>query len=307
MQLSIIIVSYNTCEITRACLQSIYDSKVELEYEIILIDNASTDGSVEMVQREFTEVKVIANSTNNMFAKANNQGMEIAQGEYFLLLNSDTLVAPGNIEMLYRFIATHSDTVGCVGPQVLNQDGSVQTEGFVLASYCTTLCTIFRSLIVKFPCRIQEKIIPAGHDLISSPGVTRKTGAVCGCCMLIKADLTRRLGGFDERYEFYLEENDLCKMMKSAGYETWVCCDAKIIHLGGGSTASGLWANEVYLKSCVRYYKKHFSCPGAIAYILLNMLYLNAKKAFCRDKNRARHYRTRLDRWAKEYRLVKCV
>lgn len=259
MQLSIIIVSYNTREMTRNCLRSIQDAKIQLAYEIILVDNASSDGSAEMVQAEFPEVRLIVNDTNNMFAKANNQAMAFAQGKYFMLLNSDTLVKPGNFEKLYEFLDAGQPRIGCVGPLILNQDRSVQNDGWALPSVRDALSSVFSILIKWLPSGVLRKMVPPGHDLVKVPGEDAEVGWLIGCCLMFPAQRIREIGGLDETFKFYSEDVDFCCQLKKRGYETWLCYGAEIVHLGGGSTKDPVWSNEMFMRGKALYFNKHFT------------------------------------------------
>lgn len=279
IQLSVIIVSYNTKEITRNCLQSIRNSKLQLEYEIILVDNASSDGSVQMVREEFPEVRLIANETNNMFAKANNQAMQVAKGNYFLLLNSDTIVKPGNIEKLYTFIDSHQPKVGCVGPLVLNMDGSVQSEGEDLPSIRSAFCTVFGGLIKWLPFGIRKIFVSPGHKLVRERRSAR-VGWVLGCCFLVPRARFDEFGGLDETFKFYSEEVDFCCQLNRKGYETWLYRDATIFHLGGGSTADVQWGSEMLLSGRILYLKKNHTNFSIRVMLNLYIGYFGVRK-FC--------------------------
>lgn len=130
MKLSIIIVSYNTKNILDECLSSIYNSKIRDSFEIIVVDNCSKDGSVEMLESKYPDVILVNNDVNNLFAKANNQGAKIAKGEYLLLLNSDTIVYDDNLQKMVDYFDTLDSNVICIGPKILNRDKSVQSKGF---------------------------------------------------------------------------------------------------------------------------------------------------------------------------------
>jgi len=286
MDLSIIIVSYNTCEITRNCLQSIRDSNLQLSYEVIVVDNASTDGSVEMIEQEFPEIILIKNSTNNMFAKANNQGMKIARGDYFLLLNSDTIVTPGNIEKMFYFISAHSNKIGCVGPKVLNSDGTVQSEGKPLYSVENAFCDMFSPILIKLPFFLKKHLIPPGNKLSDKSPLRRPTGWVSGACMMVSAKAARAVEGFDEEYFFYGEEVDFCQCLKKAGYAIWVLTDAEIIHLNGGSTASdSKKKQDNILNSRAMFCQKHFSRPALFLYFFIYLTGYKLGSYFGQDKD----------------------
>lgn len=128
IDLSIIIVSFNTKKILKDCINAVIETTMNKDYEIIVVDNASADGSVEMIEMDFTDITIIKNTENLGFAKANNQAMRIARGDFFLLLNSDAIVKEGAIEALVDFMGKQEGTAA-VGPKVLNVDGTIQSKG----------------------------------------------------------------------------------------------------------------------------------------------------------------------------------
>lgn len=232
MKLSIIIISFNTRDILRDCLRSIRSAVIQCSYEIIVVDNNSVDGSVDMIRQEFPEVIVIANEHNNFFAKANNQGSAIAQGEHLLLLNSDTLVEPGNIEKLVDFLDHAGEKIVCAGPRVLNPDRTLQSAGYALPSVGERLSMVWH-LNRILPKQLARKLLPTGV-----PGLydgNHRSGWVSGCCMLVRKDVYLSVGGLNEDLEFYGEEPEFGYRLNKLGYETWVVSGATIIHLGGQS------------------------------------------------------------------------
>ena len=144
MKLSIIIVSYNTKNILDECISSIKNSNTQSSYEIIVVDNASHDGSVKMLESKHPDVRLIKNKENRLFAIPNNQGAEIATGEYLLLLNNDTLVYDDNLDKLIQFMDEQDQRVICVGPKILNGDRTLQSQGFFFLSI--QVRSIFASL-----------------------------------------------------------------------------------------------------------------------------------------------------------------
>lgn len=141
VDLSIIIVSFNTRELLDRCLCSIYLSHSKIPYEIFVVDNSSSDGSNEMVKAKYPQVKLILNSENVGFARANNEVMKIAKGKYYLLLNSDTIVEEGTIDTLVNFIERYPKAAA-VGPKILNYDGSLQSKGYYFPSIFFTFFTL---------------------------------------------------------------------------------------------------------------------------------------------------------------------
>lgn len=227
---SIIIVSYNTKEITKSCLKSIYNAKWRDEFEIIVVDNNSQDGSVEMISKEFPNIKIIANRENKLFAIANNQGAKIANGKYLLLLNSDTIIYDDNIQKLIDFFENQSENIICVGPKILNSDKSIQSYGQPRYGFMEFFICQMR-LHKKFSfLRNFWKTLP------TSPNITHEVGWVCGACMMIPRHLYQKVGGLNEKLEFYGEEPEFGYRTSKLGYKTLYYHESEIIHLGGGST-----------------------------------------------------------------------
>lgn len=257
IQLSIIIVSFNTREITQACLQSIRDAELRLKTEVIVVDNASSDGSPEMIANGFPEVVLIRNEKNLMFSKANNQAMRIARGRYFFLLNSDTLIQSGNIEKLVCFIKMNWPRVGCVGPKVLRADGSIQSEGEPFDSFHYVLSRFFFLHKIPLPFFIRSKLLPLGFQF-GMEGRTRKVAWVMGCSFLFPREIFEQLGGLDEEFVFYCEEMEFCYRLGKNGYEVWVIPEATITHLGGSSWNAAKRMGEAAKLEIPQYNERRF-------------------------------------------------
>lgn len=236
MDLSVIIISFNTKELLQQCIESVRSTKINALYEIIVVDNASTDGSAEMVERKYRDILLIRNSENVLFSKANNQAMALARGKYLLLLNSDAIVRGGAIELLMKFMAMNKKAAA-VGPKVLNIDGTLQSKGFPLLSI---RATILRHLGLNkniIPKRIKQKIFSKyfwyEDDIVN-------VGWVAGCCILMRRDIIEKIGGLCEELPFYGEEIEWCYRATGAGYEVWYVPTAEILHIGGASTKESL-------------------------------------------------------------------
>lgn len=233
MDVSIIIVSFNTKDLLKSCIESIYESNLVFKFEIIVVDNASIDGSQEMLKENFPNCNIIQNRDNVLFAKANNQGAAIAKGKYLLLLNSDTIVKSNELEKLVDFAECSSNKVACFGPKVLNPDGSIQSRGFALASISERITMVF-NLNRLIPSFLAKHILPEGTpDLVEE---SHKVGWVSGCCMLFKKNVYEKLNGLNENLEFYGEEPEFGYRLMKNGYETWFVSNSSIIHIGGQST-----------------------------------------------------------------------
>lgn len=230
---SIVIVNWNTRDLLRDCLASIEREAGDIAVETIVIDNHSADDSVEMVRREFPDVRLIANADNRGFAAANNQGIEIARGRYVLLLNSDTVVLDGAIEKSVRFADAHAG-VGVVGCRTLRRDRqNVQYNCFMFPSLLNLALSLSKLERVFSRNRFfaRQRLTWWGYD------TPRVVDVVAGCFMLVRREAIEQVGGMDERYFMYSEETDWCWRFQRAGWKTMYTPDATIVHFGQGSAS----------------------------------------------------------------------
>ncbi|MBN2417644.1 glycosyltransferase family 2 protein [bacterium] len=232
---SIIIVNWNTRELLRKCLESIYAEMQHRSFEIIVIDNASADQSVEMVKADFPGVRLIENRENVGFGKANNQGYEISTGEYLLLLNPDTEILDQAVERLMEFMDTQRQA-GLCGAKCIHPDGTIQVSW----AYFPSLKTIFTNnvswkdalsifSVAKRLLRTKAEYSDSGFT-VSEVIPRSRVDYVLGQCMLTRKEIVDRVGLFDESVFMYEEEPDLCYRILQAGYETWFVPEAEIIH-----------------------------------------------------------------------------
>jgi len=216
MNLSIVIVSYNTKEILKKCLESL-----SADFEIIVVDNASTDDSVPMIKRDYPRVKIIINKENFGFAKAVNQALRQAQGEAVFLLNSDTKVKNGALEKLVEFEEKVRPAI--IGARMLNPDGTVQGSCFYLPTIGRAIKEYWFGKSGYF-----SKYAPEGKEPV-------KVEAVSGGAMLIPREIINKIGMLDEKYFFYFEDLDYCRRANQAGYKIYYLPTAEIIHEHGAS------------------------------------------------------------------------
>lgn len=195
------------------------------------MDNASVDGSVEMVRREFPHVRLIVNTKNRGFAAANNQGIAVAKGRYILLLNSDTIVLDGAIARTVAFADAH-DEAGIVGCRVLNADRTLQPTCFMFPSVLNMLLSSTYLYKLRRHSRFfgRERMTWWRRDDI------RDVEVVTGCCMLARRDAVDQVGGMDDAFFMYGEETDWCFRVRSAGWRIMFFPYGEIIHFGGAST-----------------------------------------------------------------------
>ena len=266
IKLSIIIVSFNTKSILRDCLNSIFANAPKYEYEVIIVDNNSHDGSVEMVKNEFAKVKVVENHDNRGFAAANNQGFEVANGEYYLLLNSDTIVLGDVLSKSVEYMDSNSDT-GMMGCRVLNSDMTTQETCFMWPSLLN-IAILSSGLGGLFP---ESKFIKRERMHGWNRDTEREVDAITGCYILVRSEAISKIGMLDEDFFFYGEETDWCRRFKTGGYRVVFSPVGEIIHLGGASGNAIHYTRKLMLsQALVRLQRKHNGVFCAIiAWLLL--------------------------------------
>jgi len=226
VDLSVIIVSWNTRDLLADCLRSLYANPLPGNAEVWVIDNASTDGSVEMVESCFPMVRLIANLENLGFARANNQALQMCSGRYILLLNPDTEIRPGALQTLMQFM-DRNPRAGGAGPYLLNSDGSLQVS-------CYPLPTLFRELWRLF---YLDNLFPVGVYQMRdwNHNQPRQVEVLKGACIILRRQALEQVGLFDEDYFIYTEEVDLCYRFTRAGWPLYWVPRAKVVHFGGQS------------------------------------------------------------------------
>ena len=234
VELSVIIVSFNTREMTLRAIETLYEHASDITMQVIVWDNASSDGSAEAVAEAFPQVELHQCPDNLGFAAANNRASEFATGEWILLLNSDTETLPGSIQSLLSFAKDHPEA-GIVGGRTIFEDGSLNaTSCFNRMTVWSLFCyaTMITRWFPESPFLNPERSVSGKMEQI------QKVDIVTGCFFLLKTSLWRELGGFDLRYFMYAEESDMCLRAAKLGYRPMVTPDATIIHHGGASAVS---------------------------------------------------------------------
>ena len=265
MDVTIIIVNWNTRELLLSCLDSIYKNITDLDYKVCVVDNASADGSAEAVREHFPEAELLVNDTNKGFARANNQVLPHVAARYALLLNSDTRLIKGAIENLVTFMDSHPDA-GIAAPQYLNPDGSRQNsfENFPgLASELLNKSLLKLLFPEKYPSKNKTYSAPLSVD------------SVIGACMMVRTRAMEKVGYLDEDYFFFLEETDWCFRMRQAGYGIYHVPQAQIYHVQGASKkrAPALAWIEYYRSSYI-FFKKNKSFFSWLIYRIFRPLKL---------------------------------
>jgi len=243
---SVIIVNWNTKNILTNCLDSIYQTMGHLSCEIIVVDNASSDGSKEMLQEQYPQVITIHNQVNKGFGAANNQAFAIMKGKYALLLNTDAILTPGAINKLYSFAEKHPQTAIVCG-QLLNADGRKQNS---VASFPTLLTLAANTSLLEylfprcFPSKRYEHKKPIEVD------------SAIGACMMINKKALDEVGFFDERYFFFFEETDLAYALHRKGWNVYHLPDAFIYHLQGQSIGHNFGSRIEFYRSRYQFLRK---------------------------------------------------
>lgn len=270
-KISVIIVSWNTCELLAKALRSLPSSSAELELEIFVVDNGSRDGSVEMIRTQFPKVSLILNKENLGFAAANNLALQSVHGEHILLLNSDAELVPGALEAMVSLLDSAQDA-GLVGARILNHDRSLQIS-FV------DFPNLWREFLVLSGIgrRIFGSWYPSHNPRQSR--VLRPVDYVSGACLLLRRSAYADVGGFDEKYFMYAEEVDLCCRMWKKGWQVWYQPEAEVLHMGGGSSRSMPVKRETDLyQSRVIYFLKHHGRFSAVLLAVI-IIFLNTLKS----------------------------
>ncbi len=253
IDLSIVIVNWNVRDLLRRCLLSISNLQPPPSgLEMIVVDNASTDGSVQMVRTEFPGVHTIANTENRGFPAANNQGIAIAQGRHVLLLNPDTEVVGDALTTMVGFADAHPD-VGMVGPQLLNPDGSVQSSR---RRFPTLATAFFESTWLQpyAPRRLLERY----YVLDRPDDAVQDVDWLYGAALMARREAIAQVGPLDERFFMYSEELDWCRRFRKADWRVVYLPAAQIIHHGGKSSEQVLPAHHIHFQtSKVRYFRKY--------------------------------------------------
>ena len=228
-ELSICIVSLDCWPVLRPCLESIAATDAGLTREIILVDNASRDGTAEKVAREFPAVRLITNDRNVGFSRATNQAIAASSGRYILWLNPDTLLRPGSLRALHEFLEGHP-RAGIVGPKVLNEDGTFQPQCRRGLPTPRAALFYFLGLDRMFPGRATFGPYLLRHLPIDQ---TAPVNAVSGSCLLARRQVWAEIGPIDERIFGFGEDIDWCVRAAKAGWEVWYLPQSVIVHLKG--------------------------------------------------------------------------
>jgi GT2 family glycosyltransferase len=277
LDLSIIIVNYNVKEFLQNLIHSIEKASLNLTKEIIIVDNASDDGSVEFIGEKFPQIKLLANKKNLGFGKANNIGLGQAVGKYILLVNPDTLVAEDTFEKMIEFFESNSE-VGLAGCKILNPDGTLQLACRRSFPGPWTSFTKVTGLSSLFP---NSKIFARYNLTYLDENKTYEVDAISGSFMMMRKEVYEKVGGFDEQFFMYGEDLDLCYRIQKSGFKIYYVHSAQIIHYKGESTKrSSLDETKVFYNAMHLFVKKHLSTSFLIGFILRTAIAVRSVFAF---------------------------
>ncbi|MGA3047842.1 MAG: glycosyltransferase family 2 protein [Terracidiphilus sp.] len=269
---SVVVVSFNTRDVLRECLLSVYRETGSLAVQVIVVDNASTDGSAAMIEQEFPQAVLVLSEVNLGFGGANNLGFKSALGRYVVLLNSDAFLTEGSLE---RSVA-HMDArpqAGLGGGRLIGRDGSWQPSARMFPSVFSDLI-VLSGLAARFP---QSRFFGRADRTWANQMEAASVDWVPGAYSIIRAEALAATGPFDPRFFLYSEEVDLCKRIKQKEYEVWYWPDIAVVHVGGESSRqirslefskSGAQLTLWRMRSTLLYYRKHHGLTAWLAMLL---------------------------------------
>jgi hypothetical protein len=264
MDISVIIVNWNTKELIQNSLNSVYRTMGNIAFEIIVVDNASSDGSLAILEKKYPYIVKIFNQENKGFGAANNQGFAVMKGKYALLLNTDAILTPTAVHKLWTFCEQHHETAIVCG-QLLNTDGSKQNSVAAFPSLLTiAINTSFLEYLFprRFPSKRYEHKKPLEVD------------SAIGACMLIRKKALDDVGFFDDRYFFFFEETDIAYALKRAGWVIYQVPDAFIYHLQGQSIGHSTESRIEFYRSRYQFLRKwhsplYYYLAGSVVFLRL--------------------------------------
>jgi GT2 family glycosyltransferase len=286
LDISIIIVNTDTCKLVLQCLESVYANAPKRKFEILVVDNASTDGSCEAIKTRYPQVRLIQNSRNVGFSVANNQAFEAAKGKHLMLLNSDTIVLPDSIDQLLSALDRDS-RVGVVAPRLVYPDGSLQMSYGAMPGLFVSFCSffevrrwipgrLFKGLGRSATTGMFGNSVQTYMQWISGPWPgTRKLdrrSLVTGACMLIREECFRQVGPLDPVFFIGADDADYCKRVYDAGWEIQYLAESTIVHIKGGTLGVRYrWTSPAAYHSVFYFLRKH---RGAVVAQLAKLIAL---------------------------------
>jgi hypothetical protein len=269
LELSIIIVNWNGKEYLMECLGSLSEEMLDNNFEIIVVDNASTDGSPGLVQARFPNVKLIRNDNNMGFAKANNIGIRQSGGRYICLINSDIVVLRNCLRYMIDFMNKHTE-IGILGPKIYNPDRTLQPSCMGFPTLWNMFCRALALDTFMPKSRLFGRRLMSfwAHDSIRSVEVLN------GCFLMVRRDALDKVGLLDENFFFYGEDIDWCKRFRDQGWDVVFLPDVKAIHYGGASSSRASVRFYIELeRAALQYWRKHHSPLAQKSFLLITCLH----------------------------------
>ncbi|TDJ56553.1 MAG: glycosyltransferase family 2 protein [Ignavibacteria bacterium] len=255
MDVSIIIVNYNSFKLLQDCIESIFKHSTGCDFEIIVIDNNSSIENIDDVVSDFGEIILIKNKKNVGFGAANNQGLRIAKGKYILFLNNDTILLENSLKKVFDFAETLNEDL-IIGCKLLNEDKSVQHSVYDFPS----LLNVFTSNFFLYSLFPKSKLFNKYHLMNRRINETTEVDVVTGAFLFGTKNKLQEIGGFDKRFFFYNEETDLCYRFKRNGGKIYYYPGTSVVHLKGGTAKTISWfAHKNQSVSTIKFFQKHFS------------------------------------------------
>jgi len=260
--LSIIIVTWNGKRYVLECLESLHSHPPKVGMEIIVVDNASTDGTPAAIREQFPQVRIVENQANLGFAKANNIGVALSQGKYVALINSDVVVYAGCLDALVEDMEANSD-IGIMGPRMICPDGSVGLSVMRLPTVWNTLCA---ALALQSVLPNSQRLAGFSVRTDGTLGI-KDVQVVTGWFWITSRRALAQVGGLDERFFMFGEDIDWCQRFSKAGWRVAFCGNTESLHYGGGSSEEAPARYYVEMRRAnLQYFQKHHGRLGAAGY-----------------------------------------
>lgn len=272
LDLTISIISYNTKDFLRRCLASIFKHTTKITFQVIVVDNASGDGSAAMVKKDFPQVKLIKNRINKFYTGANNQALRLAKSRYFLILNSDIFLTANAFKTMVNYLDRHP-RVGAIEPLQLYQNGRIAPTG----SRHNTLLTDFYELTWLGRRLSNRRFLNRFRLKSKNRRHTWPAEVICDAALMTRLNLVRQIGGYDKKLKLYYTENDLCRRIQNQGFTTIHLGSAKVYHTVSASTAKVGWPtiSGIYAADLWHYYHKwHGLLPAGLLWFSLKLNHL---------------------------------
>ena len=266
MDITISIVSYNTKDLLERCLKSIFKYTERVKFEVIVADNASNDGTLAMVEKEFKKVRLIKNKSNKYYTGANNQALKKARGNYFLILNADTYLVDNSIKKIFDYMVKNKN-VGAVEGLEIYEDGRLVPNG---SKFSTPLIDFYELSFIGKGFK-NKRIIDDYRIADKRRDQTFEIDVGCDAFLCVRTDILRKIGGYDTKLLLYYTENDLCLRIKNLGYSIVHLGSAKVKHEVSASAKKIGWRKfDIFYLDLLTYYIKHgYKISGTLLFILL--------------------------------------